>query len=75
MSYTQINDMRSARYPLQGCGTGNCGGMGTATDTANQYAWTIPLGVGLVVGLGAIFSFGEYNKGWKKPKKNRRRRR
>jgi hypothetical protein len=70
VSYTTINGMRSARYPLQGVGAcHSCSATGTVEETANKYAWAIPLSVGVVVGLGALFWKG------KPPKKNRRRRR
>jgi len=77
VSYTNVNGMRSARYPLQGdcgcgcAGAGGCGdagdGIGVADEPGKKYAWMIPVGVTTVVTLGVLF--------WKgKPKKNRRRR-
>lgn len=54
MSYTRINGMRSARYPLQGgdCGCGGpcCGGMGEAPEPK-----TVGLGTALLI-WGGLFA-------------------
>jgi len=69
--YTSINGMRSARYPLQGCG---CDGLGqTAAPGAGTLGAMLPiLGLGvLVIGVGMMASGGSKRA----VSANRRRRR
>lgn len=71
MSYTQINGMRSARYPLQGCGCG-CGGTGACRPSLSGTGTTVgSVATAAVVGLGLIWLLKQEGG----PVANRRRRR
>lgn len=74
MSYTAVNNMRSARYPLEGLGcgcsapasVGSFGGLGQAATT-NWMPWAIG-GVALLgLGVGSYFAL-------RPVRRNRRRR-
>jgi len=67
MSYTRINGMRSARYPLQGHGCVGCApGVGTVAETAGGTALIAVIVLGTI---GAIVLKAP------KPRRNRRHRR
>ena len=72
MSYTKINGMRSARFPLQGLGGRcGCGGTGqvstetstttttptTTTTTNSPGAWLVFGGIMAIVGVAVYFRF------------------
>jgi len=71
MSFTSINGMRSARYPLQGDGCG-CGtsmyGLGQTSAVTNWVPWAV--GGALLLGVGAASYFA-----LRPIRRNRRRRR
>lgn len=62
MSYTSINGMRSARYPLQGCGCGRALGQ---EEVARSW-------VGTIVGFAAVAGIATYALTSRPMRKNRR---
>lgn len=65
MSYTSINGMRSARYPLQGCGCGRSLGQAEVTNS-----W-----IGTILGAAAVAGVATYVFSSRQVKRNRRFRR
>lgn len=83
MSYTTINGMRSARYPLQGCAA--CGPVGyygvgqdrgTLAATAGGALLVTIIGLGAVAGLYyALKPPASYKRAMARNRRRRRRRR
>jgi len=64
MSYTTINGMRSARYPLQDCGCGCSGGTGCGpslrgeAETESIKTAAASGGMFLLLGIGGLVLWG-----------------